>query len=152
MADACLTLLTTPKPTQGQTSTAAYAALTALHDAAFGLRSPDTPLPTALTRVTAYIEANLSAPLPIDRLATIAGFSRAHFTRHFTATFGTPPSDYVQARRLDRIERLLLATEMKVSEIANATGFSNPNYLAKAFRRHRGMAPLAFRATRAEAV
>ena len=41
---------------------------------------------------------------------------------------------------------------MKVSDIARATGFADGNYLAKAFRRHRGMTPLAFRATRAEAV
>ena len=40
---------------------------------------------------------------------------------------------------------------MKITAIAEATGFADGNYMAKAFRRHRGMAPLEFRATRAEA-
>ena len=35
--------------------------------------------------------------------------------------------------------------------IAAATGFADGNYLAKTFRRHRGLSPLEFRATRAEA-
>ena len=152
LAAACLTLLTASL-TPGQTSIAAYAAMTTLHDAVFAERlAHDTPLPQAISRVAAYIGTHLSEPLPIDRLAQIAGLSRAHFTRRFTRALGLPPSDYVTARRLERIERLLLATEMKVSEIAQATGYYDPNYLAKAFRKHRGMAPLEFRATRAEAV
>ena len=152
LAAACLALITTAKPTPGQASTAAYAAVAALHDGVFGDQTTAQPLNPTLTRVTDFIEANLASPLPIDRLAAMASTSRAHFVRQFTAALGLPPSDYVQSRRLDRIERLLLATEMKVSEIAKATGFSDPNYLAKSFRRHRGMAPLKFRATRAEAV
>lgn len=145
------------KSTPGEASTAAYAALSALHDAAFASRHPDTPLPAiplsaALTRVTAHIAANLASPLPIDRLAAIAGLSRAHFVRQFTASLGTPPSAYIQHRRLERIERLLLATELRICDIAAATGFNDANYLAKAFRRHKGLSPLDFRATRAEAV
>jgi AraC family transcriptional regulator len=152
LAAACLTLLTSANLTPGEASAAAYAAMSALHDAAFATPVPDNPLPPHLTRVTDHIEAHLADPLPIARLAQIAGLSRAHFTRQFTATFGQPPSDYTQSRRMERIERLLLATEMKVTDIAHATGFADPNYLAKAFRRHRGMAPLEFRATRAETV
>ena len=78
--------------------------------------------------------------------------SRAHFVRRFAAELGTSPSDHVLSRRIDRVERLLLATEMKVADIAKAAGFADPNYLAKAFRRQRGLSPLEFRATRDGAV
>jgi AraC family transcriptional regulator len=152
LAAACLELLVSPKLTLGSASTAAYGALMALHDGVFGERvGVEKTLPPGLTRVVDHIEGNLGAPLTVDRLAALAGVSRAHFVRFFTAALGLPPSDYVQARRMERIDRLLLATEMKVSEIAVATGFADGNYLAKAFRRHRGMAPLEFRATRLEA-
>ncbi|MFN3280576.1 MAG: helix-turn-helix transcriptional regulator [Tabrizicola sp.] len=82
----------------------------------------------------------------------IAGLSRAHFVRRFAAEVGLPPSAHVLARRMDRVERLLTASEMKVAQIAQATGLAEANYLAKAFRRHRGMSPMAFRALRDEAV
>lgn len=150
LAAACLRLIATPKLTPGESSAAAYAAMTALHDGAFALRSAEAPLPDALTRVADFIEANIALPLPVDRLAAVAGLSRAHFVRQFSKGFGQAPSDFVLSRRLERIERLLLATELKVAEIAAATGFNDANYLAKAFRRHRGLAPLAFRATRLE--
>ena len=152
LASACLTLLTEPRPTPGTASTAAYAAMAALHDGVFGERSgADKVLPAAMARVVAHIEDHLADALTVDRLAAIAAISRAHFVRSFSAALGQPPSAYVQARRMERTERLLLATEMTVSDIAAATGFSDGNYLAKAFRRYRGMAPLEFRATRLEA-
>ena len=44
-----------------------------------------------------------------------------------------------------------VARAMTVTEIARATGFADGNYLAKAFRRARGLSPLQFRATRQEA-
>jgi AraC family transcriptional regulator len=153
LAAACLTLIETPRPSPGQASTAAYAAMTALHDGVFGSRESEAaPLPPAMARVLAFIEANPAAPLPVDRLAALAGKSRAHFVRQFTAQLGVSPSEFVLDRRLQRIERLLLATEMKVSDIATLTGFADGNYLAKVFRRRRGMSPLDFRATRQEAV
>jgi AraC-like DNA-binding protein len=151
LAEACLKALTR-RPTPGEASTLAYQAMAALVDTAFAAAAPAPALPPALARVAAFVEAHLAEPLPVDRLAGVAGMSRAHFVRQFTAHLGLPPSDHVAARRLERVERLLLATEMRVGEIAAATGFADGNYLAKVFRRHRGMTPLDFRATRAEAL
>ena len=150
LAAACFGLMTMTKPAPGEVSATAYAAMTALHDGAFATRSAETPLPATLSRVSDFIESNLANALPVDRLAAVAGLSRAHFVRQFSAVMGRPPSAFVLERRLERIERLLLATEMKVADIAAVTGFNDANYLAKAFRRHRGLAPLEFRATRLE--
>lgn len=151
LAAACQGVLTAGEPTPGTASTLAYAAMAALHDGVF--RSPPTTgpaLPAPISRVIAHVEGDLSAPLQVDRLAAIAEMSRAHFVRSFSAATGTSPSAFVLERRLERAERLLLATELPVNEIARLTGFSEANYLAKVFRRERGMAPLAFRATRLE--
>jgi len=148
LAGACHSLLDGRAATPGQVASAAFSAMAALHDAAFGV-SEQAPLPQQLARVVEHVASHLAAPLPVDRLAAVAGLSRAHFVRQFTARLGVSPSAYVLERRLERIERLLLATEMTVGEIAGLTGFADGNYLAKAFRRRRGMAPLAFRATRA---
>jgi AraC-like DNA-binding protein len=146
MADACLTLLEKGGIAPGEASAVAYAAMAALHDGAFGGQvEPGPDLPAALQRVVDHIEAHLEAPLQIERLAALAEMSRAHFVRQFTAATGLPPSQWVLERRLERIERLLVATEMSVAAIAERTGFSNANYLAKAFRRRSGMAPLQFR-------
>lgn len=152
LAAACLKLIASPRLSLGEASTLGYSALMALHDGVFAERAAAVPpMPAAIRRVFVYVEGNLGSALPVDRLAELAGMSRAHFVRRFTTAVGVSPSNFVQDRRMDRIERLLLATEMTVADIAAATGFADGNYLAKAFRRERGLAPLAFRATRAEA-
>ncbi len=152
LAGHCLDLLANPGQSDGQTSGHAYGILSVLHDAVYPARAVAAPtLAPALARVVAHVEGNLGSNLSIDRLAQMAGISRAHFVRQFSAALGRAPSDFVLDRRLERIERLLLATEMKVGAIAAATGFADGNYMAKVFRRARGLSPLEFRATRAEA-
>lgn len=147
LAAACLTLIERADITPGEASSAAYAAMAALHDGAFGdSAAPEQSLLPAFARVIAHVEANLALPLQVERLAAIAEMSRGHFVRQFSAALGIAPSDFVLERRLERIERLLLATDMSVVAIAAATGFADGNYLAKAFRRKRGLAPLEFRA------
>lgn len=146
LASACLTLMARDDITPGEASASAYTAMVALHDGVFGADAgPEPTMQPAFTRVIAHIEANLAQPLQVDRLAAIAGMSRGHFVRQFSAATGTAPSDFVLDRRLERIERLLLATDMSIVAIAALTGFADANYLGKAFRRKRGMAPLAFR-------
>jgi AraC family transcriptional regulator len=147
LAGACHALIQRQDITPGEASSAAYAAMAALHDGVFGGdAAPERTLPAAIARVVAHVEANLARPLQVERLAAIAEMSRGHFVRQFSAATGTPPSDFVLDRRVEHIERLLLATDMSVVAIARATGFADANYLAKAFRRKRGVAPLEFRA------
>jgi AraC family transcriptional regulator len=151
MAEACHALLT-GSMTPAQASVLGYQALAVLHDAAFAGAGPRAALAPELARVLAHVEGNLGGDLRVDALAQVAGLSRAHFVRRFAGEVGLPPSGHVFARRMDRVERLLTASEMNVAEIARATGFADANYLAKAFRRHRGLSPMEFRAQRDEAV
>ncbi|MFK4810335.1 helix-turn-helix domain-containing protein [Devosia sp. ZW T5_3] len=149
LALACHTLIDRPGISPGEASSAAYGAMAALHDGVFGTdTAPDFTLPPAIARVVAYIDTNLNRTLNVDRLATLAEMSRSHFVRQFTLATGLAPSSFVQERRIERIERLLVATDMTIGAIAALTGFSDANYLAKAFRRLRGMTPLDYRVSR----
>ncbi|HEY8575000.1 MAG TPA: AraC family transcriptional regulator [Devosia sp.] len=146
LAAACLTLIDRTDITPGEASAAAYAAMAALHDGVFGAHAlPEASMPPWLARVLAFVDGNLAQPLQVQSLAAVAEMSRAHFVRQFSAQVGVSPSDFVLERRLERIERLLLATDMSVVAIAGMTGFADANYLGKAFRRRRGVSPLAFR-------
>ncbi|KKB09940.1 AraC family transcriptional regulator [Devosia chinhatensis] len=146
LAASCLTLLDKSMTSPGAASLSAYGAMVALYDHAFAAADrPEPDLSPALRRVIAHIENNIAEPLHVERLAGLAELSRAHFVRQFTAAMGMPPSRFVWLRRMERIERLLVATDLGIAAIATATGFAGPNYLAKAFRRHAGQAPLEYR-------
>ncbi len=146
LAASCLTLMQGDVPI-GEASAAAYAGIMAVHDGALGGAAEASSLPAALLRVQRHIEQNLSDSLGVERLAAVAQLSRAHFVRLFTASVGMAPSSYVLEQRMARAERLLIATDSSVAEIAATCGFPNANYFGKAFRRKRGTTPSAFRAT-----
>ena len=148
MAGACLALMAGPE-LSGTVSAATYDAVMALYDGLFGA-APDAPkLAAPVTRARAYVEAHLADPLGVDRLARVAGLSRAHFVRRFSAETGQSPSDFVARTRMERATRLLIATDQPVSLIAAATGFASGNYFAKAFRRLNGVSPSEYRAAAA---
>ena len=148
LAAACLTLATRDLAV-GDASAAAYAAVMAIHDGAFGGAAPtDAERPLPIRRAEAYIEQDLAADLSVDRLARVAGLSRAHFVRLFSASLGVAPSAYVWQRRIGQAERLLLATDATIEAIAQSCGFADGNYFAKAFRRANGTTPSEFRSAR----
>jgi AraC family transcriptional activator of pobA len=76
---------------------------------------------------------------------------------HYADALGVPPAKLsrVTARStkeliLDRVmieaARLVRFTDMSFRQIAAATGFSDPLYFSRIFKRHRGLAPRPFRA------
>jgi AraC-like DNA-binding protein len=136
--------------TPGAASAIAYEAAAALYDDVFSLQNEasEEDADAANRRVTEYVVANLDRELSVDELAEVAGFSRAHFSRQFTASQGTPPAGFVLQERMRRAARLLSSHSLlPVKEIAILTGFKDPNYFAKVFRRFFGTSPTEFRTT-----
>jgi AraC-like DNA-binding protein len=99
-------------------------------------------LPPVLTqRVCEYIEAHLDQKIGLEALASTVGLSTHHFARAFHQSVGMPPHSYLLSRRLERAEHMLRETQLPLSEIAVATGFSDQSHLARHFRRRTGMSP-----------
>lgn len=132
----------------GLASAAAYEALMALYDDVFGSHPTFSQERKAMQHVVDHIAANLGEPLPVAELARVANMSRAHFSRVFTASEGIAPAEYVMQKRLQKAIRLLTrGVNLPVKEVALLSGFADPNYFAKVFRRAFGTSPTEFRTT-----
>jgi transcriptional regulator GlxA family with amidase domain len=94
-----------------------------------------------------HIRTNLESDLDVQRLADLAGLSRAHFTRVFASCEGSSPAEFVQLERMRRAAQLLTSGALSVKAIATNCGFDDPNYFAKVFRRTYGISPSQFRST-----
>lgn len=57
-----------------------------------------------------------------------------------------PFTAYVTKVRMEEAARLLRETDEKTYRIAEATGYSDPNYFSYVFKRHYGVSPSKFRA------
>ncbi|MCK6490384.1 MAG: AraC family transcriptional regulator [Planctomycetes bacterium] len=105
---------------------------------------PQAQVALRLSAVVAHIERNLDARLDQERLARIGNLSRPTLQRLFAAAYGMPVMRYVRAARLARA-RELLDGGLAVAEAARRTGFADPSYFARAFRRELAHAPGARR-------
>ncbi len=103
-------------------------------------------------RLKAYIQEHLARPISVADLSRVAGLSTTHFSRAFGRSFGEAPHVYVVGRRLDRARHLMLTTDMALSELAIACGFSDQAHFSKLFRRHTGRTPAAWRRERRDAM
>jgi len=101
--------------------------------------------PRAMRKVRDHIEAHLDGKISIVALAAVAGLSPFHFARAFKQSAGATPHDYLIQRRVERVRVLLVGTNLPLSEIALAVGFSDQSHCARRFREHVGMCPSDYR-------
>lgn len=106
---------------------------------------PVGPRKEALDRCIDYCRLHLAEPLGVDQMAALAGYTRHHFTRLFTARTGTSPCDFLIRERLRTAARLLQTTGRPIKDIAQDCGYRDVNYFCRSFRKVRGMSPGDFR-------
>jgi len=101
--------------------------------------------PGTMRRVREYVEANLGDSIDLVTLAAIAGLSIHHFAREFKQSAGIAPHHYLIQKRVERAQDMLAHTDLSLSEIACAVGFSDQSHLARHFRQIFGTTPGQFR-------
>ena len=97
-----------------------------------------------LRRARDHADHNFAAPLDLEQLASVAALSRWHFHRLFTATYGLTPAAYLSQRRIERAQDLLRATNLTVTEVCFAVGFSSLGSFSSRFRQIVGETPSQF--------
>ena len=99
----------------------------------------------AMRRIREFIELHLSESIDLPMLAAVAGLSVHHFARQFKQSAGVTPHLYLTQKRLERAQKMLAQTDLPLSDIAYAAGFSDQSHLARHFRHLLGTTPREFR-------
>jgi AraC-like DNA-binding protein len=103
-----------------------------------------------LRRARDHADRHYAEPLDLAALAEVAGLSKYHFHRLFAATYGRSPAAYLSERRIERAQDLLRATNLTVTEICHAVGFSSLGSFSSTFRRIVGVTPTEFQRSYAD--
>lgn len=94
-----------------------------------------------LLKIVALMEANLEQPIATASLARRAGITVRQLERLFRAELEASPAGFYRGLRLQRARQLLRQSDLSVTEIALATGFSAASSLSRRYREHFGQAP-----------
>ncbi len=93
-----------------------------------------------------YIEVNLSKPMSLQELASVASFSRFHFTRIFQGVVGETPFQFVTRLRLERAASLLMANQSdSITDIAFKTGYADISVFSRNFKNYFGVSATEYR-------
>lgn len=95
-----------------------------------------------------FMDEHFNQKLSVQELAAMSGYSYHHFRHLFKAKFGLSPIQYLIGKRLERARSLLLYTDLPLSSITTACGFSNDAQFCTMFKREIGETPLTFRQNR----
>ena len=97
-----------------------------------------------LARVSKLVDENIdNSHFCIQDVTTSLGISRSLLHVKMKSLLNTSMGDFIKKRRLEKACQLLRSGK-NVSETAYMTGFSDPNYFSKAFKKHFGKSPTEY--------
>ena len=85
-----------------------------------------------------------NSKLTIDEFAQELGMGRTVFYQKLKSIVGLSPIDFVREMRIKRAKQLMETGEYNVSTIAYMTGFNDPKYFSKCFKKKYGVSPSEF--------
>lgn len=98
-----------------------------------------------LLQAKAYMESNFEKNISLEQVATDIGLSSYYFSKLFKEYFEVTFIDYLTQMRLDRAKELLVNTNYSLKEIALSTGYKDPNYFSRVFKKEINQTPSAYR-------
>src|SRR5918999_3231818 len=99
-----------------------------------------------LDEANVIVEREYASELSLDDIARRVASSRRQLQRAYAEIGHTTFRDHLTAVRMERAAELLATRMFTVREVAHRVGYRQPAQFAKAFRRHRGVAPSDYRA------
>ncbi len=99
--------------------------------------------PALVRRLCRYIEANTDKKITLYTLSKLAGISRFHLQRVFSAELGISPAKYLQSCRFSQFKKAL--HKNPVTTAWAEAGYSSSSRVYESARKRLGMAPSRYR-------
>ncbi len=109
------------------------------------VREPGDADVQLLRRFTRLLEEDFARHHDAGHYADALGVPPAALSRALAGATGRGTKELITDRVMLEAARLLRFTDLTAGEIAHRAGFSDPLYFSRAFKRHTGESPTAFR-------
>jgi len=91
------------------------------------------------------LEQHYNRDISLDELSRWVGLSKFLMVRKFKETFELSPRQFLLKKRIEKASDLLKHSQLSISDISAACGFSNLHHFSKTFRKHTRFSPSGFR-------
>ena len=109
-------------------------------------RACETRIPhEAVTKVMEYLKRHYAAPLSLETLSQLVGYTPQYLSSLFSDEVGMSIQAFLQSMRMEEACKLLLSTSLPVAEIAATVGYQDTRHFSKVFRRYQIMSPKEYR-------
>jgi AraC-like DNA-binding protein len=95
-----------------------------------------------VARAVALLRTEFAKPLPVERLAAMAGMSQSSFHQHFRAVTSLTPLQFQKQLRLIEARRLMLSEGATASSAAFAVGYESVTQFTREYGRMFGLPPV----------
>lgn len=94
-----------------------------------------------------YIEENFRDKITLDDLAEACFTNKFYISHLFTRIQNVSIGKYIVNRRIEEAKLLLSDEDLSIASIAEQTGFIDPGYFCRAFKKNTGLTPSDYRKT-----
>lgn len=98
-----------------------------------------------INQIKKYLADNYASDWDLSELSALFYINSSYLSHTFKKKTGKTLSTYIEDLRIQNACALLSTTDISISEVAVAVGYSDPNYFAKRFRKKTGVSPIAYR-------
>ncbi|MGF7175652.1 AraC family transcriptional regulator [Azospirillum doebereinerae] len=95
-----------------------------------------------VARAVMVLRTEFAQPLPVERLAAVAGMSLSSFHQHFRAVTSLSPLQFQKHLRLIEARRLMLSEGLSASNAAFAVGYESVSQFTREYGRMFGLPPV----------
>lgn len=94
-----------------------------------------------VSRAKEYVQSELPGACLVSEIAASLGKSAEHLSRTFRAQEGLSIKSYITDQRIRFASKLMVDGEMKIYQIAEASGFASVEHFSRTFKRIMGISP-----------
>ena len=105
----------------------------------------EKPSESVMEKAKEYIRENFQKDLTLDDVSSQVNISPYYFSKIFKEETGENFIEYLTRVRIDKAKELLVDANVSVKEAGIQSGYSDPNYFSRIFKKYEGVTPSEYR-------
>lgn len=98
-----------------------------------------------IKKLLSFVHENYTEPITLEDIAKGAAVSPRTCSRAFKNQLGTTAMEYLRQYRVGKAAQMLLETDLPITDVCYACGFSNPSHFTTTMKSAMGLSPAAYR-------